>query len=348
MSFHRFQNSLSLKATHTASFLAMAALGLAVAVSPTVSAQTATPTAQTQSADLLQTPALNTSSSTAQLFSSSSDQDAATPATTEASVNPASAVNFANYMQYGGGQRRRYGRPTYRGNNTTADGTPKYTFEVGAGFTQPLGNTWHYLTTSYGISVGGGRNFDRHLGVLLQFDYDHFGFTGQTLANQSYLYFNDTNASDNGLDGSSHIWSFSVDPVYTLSRGDKGGWGEYLVAGVGFYHKVANFTVPTEEEQCYYYCEIGYVNATFDHYTSNAPGFSGGFGVTYKFSRFSNERFFGEARYVFIDNSQRQGYTAATTNPLTGISTTGYVGNDLYPANSNKTTYIPVKFGLRF
>jgi hypothetical protein len=346
MSFHRFQNSLSLKATHTASFLAIAALGLAVAAPPATSAQTATPTAQAQPADLLQTPALDTSSSSAQLFSSSNEQDAATPATTEASVNPASGVNFANYMQYGGGQRRRYGRPTYRGNNTTADGTPKYTFEVGVGFTQPLGNTWHYFKPNYGFQVGGGRNFNRHLGVLLQFDYDHMGLTGQTLSNQSLLYFGDANASDNGLDGSNHIWSFSLNPIYTLFNGGKsGGFGAYLVGGVGFYHKVTTFTVPQEEEFCSFICEGVEVNGTFDHYSSNAPGFNGGVGVTYKFSRFSNERFFGEVRYVFVDNSQRQGLTVQ--NATTSFGQT-YTGSDFFPANSNRTTYLPVKFGLRF
>jgi hypothetical protein len=344
MSFHRFHNTLSLKALCAVAVMAVAATGVASAQTDSKSNSTV---AAAQSAPLIQTPALDASSSSAQLFSSSSDQQATPDAVNEASVTP--TVNFANYMQYGGGQRRRYGRPTYRGSNTTADGTPKYTFEVGAGFTQPIGNTWHYLTPSYGISVGGGRNFDRHLGVLLQFDYDHFGFAGRTLSNQSYLYFDDPNASDNGFDGSSHIWSFSLNPVYTITNPSNGGVGVYLVAGVGFYHKVANFTVPTEEEECYYFCEVGYVNATYDHYTSNAPGFSGGFGITYKFSRFSNERLFAEARYVFIDNSQRQGYTVQNSSyDANGNFTSTYNGNDVYPANSNKTTYIPVKFGLRF
>jgi hypothetical protein len=304
--------------------------------------------ADAQTAAAIQVPALDTSA--APLFSSSSDQ-AATPdgTTTVASLNPAGGVNFANYMQYGGGQRRRYGQPRYRGSNTNADGSPKYSFFAGAGLAQPIGNTWHYLTPSYGFQVGGGRNFNAKLGLMLQFDYDHFGFTGQTLSNQSYLYFDDSTPADNGLDGSSHIWSFTLNPVYNLVSGDKGGVGAYLVAGTGFYHKVANFTTP--QVQCLdIYCFYqGYVNATFQHYTSNAPGFSGGFGLTYKFSRFSNERFYMEARYVFMDNSQRQGYTVKNSSYSTGgVFTSTYNGNDVYPANSNRTTYIPIKVGLRF
>ena len=291
-------------------------------------------------AQSVQAPAIDTAS--APLFSSSSDQTA----TQTASLSPV-PVNFAEYMQYGGGQRRSYGRPRYRGSNTTADGTPKYTFEAGAGFTQPIGNTWHYFTPSYGIQIGGGRNFNRHLGLLLQFDYDHFGLTGATLSNEAYLYTGDSHPSDNGIDANMHIWSFTLNPVFNLYQGKS--WGTYGVVGAGFYHKVSNFVSPQAACLDYYCLYQGYVESNFDHYTSNAPGFNGGFGVTYKFSRFSNERFFGEVRYVFIDNSQRQGYTVQNSSySSTGVFTSSYNGNDAFPANSNKTTYFPVKFGIRF
>jgi hypothetical protein len=45
-------------------------------------------------------------------------------------------------------------------------------------------------------------------------------------------------------------------------------------------------------------------------------------------------------RYVFVANQFRPGITPAT------IST--YAGNNFFPQNSQHTTYIPVKFGLRF
>lgn len=360
MSFHRFQNLLSSQALRAVAVLAVAVAG--VASSPAASAQSGVQSAAQSSAQSasqpqssLQFPVPDTST---QLFSSSSDQNAqnapAASTTTEASLNPASGTNFANYMQYGGGQRRRYGKPTYRGNNTTADGTPKYTGEFGAGFTQPIGNTWKYLTPSYTIGGGFGRNFNRQLGLLLQVDYDHFGFTGNTLNDQSGLYFSgDTNPNDNGLDGTSHIWSVSLNPVYTIASGSSGGFGLYAVGGVGFYHKVANFTIPQQQTYCdpYYGCQLIYANGTFDHYSSNAPGFSGGFGVTYKISRFANERFFMEARYVFIDNSHRNGYvySASAVNTNYGVPTgPGAAPYNLYPANSNRTAYIPIKFGIRF
>ncbi len=251
---------------------------------------------------------------------------------------------------------RRYGHPRYNDSSHNSDGSNKYVFEAGAGFTLPTGDTYHYYNTSWAFSVGGGRQFNKKFAVLLQFDYDHFGINGQTLDNQLALYDNGCNtvaAAASGdtcltsLDGNNHIWSFTLDPTYTFYQGDK--VGAYGVLGAGLYHKVTNFTTP-EEGYADYYGELieEEENAVIDHYTSNAFGGNLGIGLTYKFSRFADERFFIEARYVIIDNSQRQGYIYAdNTN---GYAPTGPNPdpNNLFPANSNKTTYIPIKIGLRF
>ncbi len=255
--------------------------------------------------------------------------------------------------------RRRYGRPRYNDSSHNPDGSNKYAFVAGVGFTTAVGNTYHYLDTSYDYQVGAGRNFNKNFSLMFQFDWDNFGFNGRTLVSEQNLnnfYFyefcnaNPGNAAcANGpltaVDGNSHIWSFSLNPVYNIYTRE--GLGAYIVGGVGFYHKVANFTTPEVGEEYDPYTggiDEYEANATFDHYTSNAPGFNGGFGLTFKPSRFSSQRLYAEARYVFVDNSQRfgvrYGQSAATLN--------AYNGSNLYPANSNRTTYIPIKFGIRF
>jgi opacity protein-like surface antigen len=211
---------------------------------------------------------------------------------------------------------------------------------VGAGFVTPIQDTGNYLTTSWVFQVGGGRNFNKRIGVLLQFDYNDFGFQGKTLANQQALYnsfctpadqFNGLCAPITVLGGSSHVWSFTLDPTYTFYDAEK--MGAYVVAGVGFYHKTADFTTPVVQTACdpFYGCIQYQANQTVDDYTSNAVGFDGGLGLTYKPSRFSGQKLYVEARYVFMDNSARP---ATVTN--------------LYPPNANQTYYIPVTFGLRF
>jgi hypothetical protein len=244
----------------------------------------------------------------------------------------------------GGGHAQYGGRPGYRADYTNSDDSLKFSVYGGAGATVPVANTAKYLTPNFDIQAGVGYRFNRHLELPVEFDWDQFGFTKSTLDNQIAIY--DSLFGNNSvrylLDGNSHIWSFSLQPTYTFYSGPQ--WGAYVKAGVGFYHKVANFTLPSAQFECYYFCGIYEANYNLDHYTSNAPGYDAGFGVTYKFSPDSHARFYAEARYVFIDNQQRYGITNTPASLATVTNST----TDFYPANSNRTEYIPVTVGVRF
>lgn len=238
---------------------------------------------------------------------------------------------------------RRYGRPNFSDKTSNSDGSAKYEFLAGGGVSLPLGDTHVYQTPSWGLQAGAGRNFNRNFGVILQFDYDHFGLQAATLNNQTYIYNTLLGCSGcvAGLDGNNHVWSFTLNPTFTLAA--PGSWNAYAVVGGGFYHKVTNFTRPTTQEQCSIYgCGYFSVNSNIDHYTSNAGGVNGGFGLTYKFSTFSNARIYVEARYVLVLNQQRKGITAANASSAPANST------NFYPANSHRTTYVPIKLGIRF
>ena len=114
----------------------------------------------------------------------------------------------------------------------------------------------NYLNTGY--AVPGWRsavNFSKTArSCSFQFDYDHFGIPGGVLANQEALYTNvsgDTTGAFTGLGGSTHIWSFTLNPTFNFYQSDS--WGAYAVAGGGFYHKVTNFTVPSVGTYCDYF-----------------------------------------------------------------------------------------------
>jgi hypothetical protein len=282
--------------------------------------------------------------------SSSGLSDSDVPST-QVALNTASPFHFFN-AQYGGG-RQRYGKPKYRGGNTNADGSPKYDFFVGGGLGIPVGDQFNFASVSWGFGGGGGRMFNAHVGVNAEFNYDHFGLTGGALTDQQNLYnysinlYNMQNPGNPappivGLDGNNHIWSLSLQPIYNIKNGE--GMGVYVTGGGGFYHKVTNFQVPALGTYCdpFYGCFQYTANQTIDHYTSNAFGIDGGVGFTYKFSRFSNQRLFAEVRYVYLFNSFRPGVTIDNVNP-------GNVGEaNFFPQNSQRTAYLPVKFGLRF
>jgi len=316
--------------------------------------------AQTTDEAATTTAATITTALPASAYSSSADQTVAPAANTSLALN-VTPFNFLNAMQYGSGSRS--GAPRYRGGNSNADGSNRWIFYGGAGLAAPLGNTNHYFTPSWGFQAGGGRQFSKKFAVPVEFDYDHFGMTSSTLNNQLALYTvmatqyntadptcsptsltNPCATAPSPLNGNMHIWSFTVDPTETFAQTDK--WGAYAVEGVGFYHKVSNFTTPETgyEEDGFGNVYEYSANTVIDHYSSNAVGFNAGLGLTYKFSRFSNERFYGEVRYVFIDNSHRAGITVANENS----SPNNYLVANDFPANSNRTGYIPIKFGIRF
>jgi len=306
-------------------FTAAATLGLQAEQPAAASAQ---PALNLQ-ASLMAPLDLSSSSSS----SSSSDSDAAAPVehfdmSTAAALQPP--------------PRRRYRRPNYSDSHTNPDGSNKYTFMVGGGFVLPTGGTHNYASPGWKFQVGAGRNFNKTLGVLLQFDYDKMGIQTHTLNSQLALY-NSLGATDqNGnplsqLNGYIHDWSFSLDPIVNYYTSDT--WGAYVTGGVGLYHKATVFTIPGVGTYCdpYYGCYQYRADQPIDKYTSNAFGVNGGLGFTYKLSRWSGTRLYGEARYVWTDNSPRRYDVSGNTNYF-----------NAFPQASARTTFIPVTFGIRF
>jgi hypothetical protein len=264
------------------------------------------------------------------------------------SAETASAENF-NLLSNSENQpppRRSYSHPNYNDSRTNSDGSAKYTFVVGGGFTLPVGGTDNYLSPGWKIQAGVGRNFNKTFGLIAQFDYDDFSFQTSTLNNQLAIYNSLCTPAEQAagvcstltqLSGYTHDWSFTLNPIMNYYTSDT--FGAYVIAGLGFYHKTANFTTPGVGVYCdpFYGCYSYSANQTVDSYTSNAFGLNGGLGVTYKFSRFASTKFYAEARYVWTDNSPR---------PFDISGTTSYF--NAFPQNSARTTYIPVTFGVRF
>lgn len=226
-------------------------------------------------------------------------------------------------------RRRTYGRPHYQDKWHNTDGSTKIAFEVGGGFNAPTGATAHYQTVGYNFSVGGGLNFNKAFGILAQFDWDNMGIPSSILqrVRQDYQTAN-PGVDFTGFDGSTHLWSFTVNPVINFQG--SGHAGAYIVGGLGYYHKTTSFTLPTVTAYCDYYygCSPYVANQEIDHYTNGAFGLNAGLGLTYKFSNFSNMKLYAEARYVWVNNSQ---------DP-----------NIYYQPNNYRTGYFPVKFGIRY
>lgn len=250
----------------------------------------------------------------------------------------------ADGLNFGGSEiqppprRRRYGRPNFSDRMHNPDGSKKYVFEVGGGFDTPTGSTGKDLTINWKLQAGVGYNFNKRFGVMLEYNYDKFNDSSSNLLRQ-YNRYNSLNITDEngnlvsfaGLDGTTHVWSLTVNPMYTYYQGDS--FGAYVIGGGGFYRKVANFTLPQQGYYCDYFgfCYSFTSNQVFDHYSNNAGGLNGGLGFTYKMGRFSSSQLYAEARYAWVNNQPSQ-------NSVGG----------LYPENNKRTGYFPVTVGFRF
>ena len=267
---------------------------------------------------------------------------------------------------YGG--QRKYGHQTYSDHWTNADGSHKYSLAFGGGMTIPvsqrttsstpgvsspcvqnnsqLGAQGQYFysnngkpqpcipdntlvqTPDWAIQLGVGRNFNKRLGVLAQFEFDRMNVPA-SIINYIINSSSSLNANSNlsGMDMNTHVLSLTLNPIFNFYQGDS--WGAYVIGGGGYYHKATNFTIAVSSGYGGYGYGGGYAsNQNIATITGNAGGMDIGGGVTRKFSQYSSARLYLEARY---------NYVASLSNK-----------NTAYPEASYSTGYIPVVLGVRW
>jgi opacity protein-like surface antigen len=164
---------------------------------------------------------------------------------------------------------------------------PPFTFNIGAGFTPPVGTTGSRLNTGWNIGAGAGYNFNSRVGAVLQFNFNDFGINRPTLVNLGVP------------DGSVRLWSFTLNPIVHLTPHRP--VDVYLIGGGGLYHRTQEFTAPDVATVTGFDPFFGFfpvdvpVNRVLASSSINKPGVNGGVGVA--FGTRWNAKFYGEARY---------------------------------------------------
>ena len=249
--------------------------------------------------------------------------------------------------QYGGGGGGRYHRYSDNTVNHLA-------FEVGGGFTAPVGNDVNggfttilnpagpnpppYGTNSYGGNVlgGAGWNFSKRLTLLGEVQYNTSKIPGKTLSEYYNLSNEALGFSASGvtnIGGSVHTLSVTAEPVFNYYASDKHNFGAYVIGGVGYYHKSVNFSAPVPEED--FFGDEFTVNQTFTSYSNNDLGVNLGTGAYFKpFGQYSQAKIFLEARYIFVDSPSQTQAQNQDQNALI--------------LNTGTEELIPVTIGLRF
>jgi hypothetical protein len=172
----------------------------------------------------------------------------------------------------------------------------------GVGAAVPLGNTTDSNTTGYNFLLSGGYNVNKHFGVNLEYRFDHLGIQSSVLnALLAECNSEDQDACANGITGSTHAWSFTLDPVYNFKT--SGHWGGYATGGGGFYRLLTSFNTPVPlGVECYYYCYEAYGNELVSHSSSNQAGLDVGGGVVWKPNPEQHGGIFADVRYEWLNS----------------------------------------------
>jgi len=191
----------------------------------------------------------------------------------------------------------------------SAQEVPRFAFDIGGGFTQPVGNTERHLDMGWNIQAGVGFNFSQYAGLMVQTDYNRFGINGATLRSAGFP------------DGNLSVFSATLDPIIHLTP--RSHFDVYLIGGGGLYHRTQEFTQPTITAFTAFDPFFGFYRAAvpttqvLSSYTVNKPGVNGGLGIA--LGTKWHGKFFAEARDDSI-----------------------FMGNDRH------TDYVPVTFGFRW
>jgi hypothetical protein len=284
---------------------------------------------------------LNAAAQTASPADHSGDgQSLSSSSSASAYLSTDSLLGGSSYAEPSGGASAS---PQYGGDRRSSSNYPSYesrmshvAFEGGFGFSVPVGNDTHFsraaLTNGdlspsvgwgYGVTLGGGWNFTKRYGALLEYQFLRQGMPSDYL--DALNAESGTSGSGTSVGGNVNTWSLTVDPIIYLPFSHKSG--AYFTGGGGFYRKVSNFTEPVQ--QCSFYYGCFNTPVTVAHFSSNQGGLNIGVGIYRKiFGQDSNAKFYAEARYVWVNSP-----VADASNSFQGSGTEGL---------------IPVSFGVRF
>lgn len=180
----------------------------------------------------------------------------------------------------------------------------RYSFNIGGGFTQTVGNTGRNLDDGWNIQGGGGVNFGPYAGLMVDLGYNSLGINSATL----------TNIGVPG--GDVHIFSATLDPIVHLTPHSH--FDVYVTGGGGVYHWYQEFTAPTVATGYGYNPFFGLYPAAFpanqilSSYSVNKPGVDVGAGIA--LGTKWHGKFYAEARYnrIFMGSNQHADYVPVT------------------------------------
>ncbi len=167
---------------------------------------------------------------------------------------------------------------------------PRFTFNAGGGFTNPVRENSNRLDTGWNANVGAGVNLEQHIGVIGEFGFNDLGLSRTAL-------------SIAGVPGGT-MRVYSVTGNLILRLNPRGRFDAYVIGGGGWYRRTVEFTAPTTALGTFFDPFLGLLfnaavpaNQVIGSTTVDKPGVNIGGGFTIRPSENSNAKFYAEARY---------------------------------------------------
>ena len=112
-----------------------------------------------------------------------------------------------------------------------AQETPRMSWNIGGGFSTPVGATGRNLDNGWNAGGGVGYNFSNQFGVIVEAKYSMLGINSSTLSGLGFP------------GGDISMASFTLNPIVHINP--KGPVDVYLIGGGGLYRRNQEFTAPS-------------------------------------------------------------------------------------------------------
>ena len=162
-----------------------------------------------------------------------------------------------------------------------------WNFNFGGGPTPVVGGSSRQLDNGSNFVVGSGYNFTPRLGLDMEFMDAGLGVTDSALQ------------QNNATDGTAHLWSVTLDPIWRFRIG--GPVGAYVIGGGGYYERDTRLTEQTRVFVPTYRGGF-YAPGLQDVYqTDGTGGLNAGVGITCNLGW--GTKLYVEARYHYVFTS---------------------------------------------
>ena len=179
----------------------------------------------------------------------------------------------------------------------------KWTGQVGAGFTVPVGDANDRVDTGWNLNVAAGPRFNERWSLLFDFTWSKFGLK-DSVENNSF------NLNLRDLDGRAKVWSISANPQFAFVRSES--FTSYVTGGYGVYNRTVSIDSATRIGNGFVcddwlgFCTDALVvnDVELAKQSTYKGGYNAGAGVTIG----STYKFFAEVRYhhMFTTNQSTQ------------------------------------------